>query len=73
MSPAFPFGKGDADWVIVGAETRNGKIINPPKREWIEDIVKKCKAKKVPVFMKNNLQDIWQEPLPQEFPWEVPS
>ena len=47
-------------WVIVGAETgnRKGKII--PKREWIENIVNACKAAEVPVFLKNNLKDIWE-------------
>ena len=59
----------DTDWVIIGAETgnRKGKII--PKKEWIENIVNYCKEKNVPVFMKNSLKDIWQEPLIQEFPW----
>ena len=58
-------------WVIIGAETgnRKGKII--PKREWIEYIVDACSAAKIPVFLKNNLAEIWQESLIQEFPWEV--
>ena len=58
-------------WVIIGAETgnRKGKVI--PKREWIESIVAACRAASVPVFLKNNLVDIWGEPLIQEFPWGV--
>jgi protein gp37 len=58
-------------WVIIGAETgnRKGKII--PKREWIENIVNHCRGKDIPVFMKNNLRDIWKEPLIQEYPWEM--
>jgi protein gp37 len=57
-------------WVIIGAETgnRKGKII--PKREWIENIVEKCRASDVPVFMKNSLAEIWGEPLIQEYPWK---
>lgn len=55
-------------WVIVGAETgkRKEKII--PKREWIEKIVEDCKFRKVPVFIKSSLVDIWGEDLIQEFP-----
>jgi len=67
--------RGDGDligikWVIVGAETgnRKGKIV--PKRDWIENIVKVCRAGNVPVFMKNSLKEIWGEPLIQEYPWE---
>ena len=58
-----------ADWIIVGAETgnRKGKIV--PKREWIERIVRSCRASGVPIFLKNSLADIWQEPLIQEYPW----
>ena len=57
-------------WVIIGAETgnRKGKII--PKREWIENIVNACRDSKVPVFLKNNLASVWEEPLIQEFPWK---
>lgn len=59
------------DWVIIGAETgrRKDKII--PKREWIEDIVDKCRRSGIPVFMKSSLADIWGEPLIQEFPTEL--
>jgi len=56
-------------WVIIGAETgnRKGKVI--PKREWIENIVNECRRSKVPVFLKNSLAEIWNEPLIQEYPW----
>jgi len=57
-------------WVIVGAETGNRKDKITPKREWIENIVQACRGAGVPVFLKNNLADIWQEPLIQQFPWE---
>jgi protein gp37 len=57
-------------WVIVGAETgnRKGKVI--PKKEWIEAIVNECRKNKIPVFLKNNLAQVWGEPLIQEYPWE---
>ena len=56
-------------WVIVGAETgnRKGKVI--PKREWIENIANECRKQNVPVFLKNNLAEVWGKSLIQEFPW----
>jgi protein gp37 len=59
----------DIRWVIIGAETgnRKGKVV--PQRAWIEDIVKQCQLCGVPVFMKNNLANIWAAPLIQELPW----
>lgn len=55
-------------WVIVGAETgnRKGKVV--PEPGWIRDIVKACRATKIPVFLKNNLQNTWGEGLIQEWP-----
>lgn len=58
------------DWVIVGAETgqRRSKIL--PKKTWISEIVSFCKERNLPVFLKNNLEDIWEQKLIQQFPWE---
>jgi protein gp37 len=56
-------------WLIVGAETGNRKEKIIPQREWIEKIVADCAFRKVPVFLKSSLADIWGEPLIQEFPW----
>lgn len=57
----------DYKWVIIGAETgnRKGKIKVKPK--WISEILSYCARNKIPVFMKNNLRDIWSD-LIQEFP-----
>jgi protein gp37 len=57
------------DWVIIGAETgnRKGKVI--PKKEWVQNILDKCREQNIPVFMKNSLAPIWGEPLIQEYPW----
>jgi protein gp37 len=65
----FPDDGKFVEWVIIGAETgnRKGKII--PQREWIENIVDECRRLDVPVFMKNSLREIWDEPLIQEYPW----
>jgi len=57
-------------WVIIGAETGNRKNKIMPKREWIKDISDFCRINGVPIFMKNNLAEIWGEPLIQEYPWE---
>jgi len=58
------------EWIIIGAETgnRKGKVI--PRREWIESIVKVCRERNVPVFMKSSLATIWGEPLIQEYPFD---
>ena len=52
------------DWLILGAETgnRKGKVI--PELEWIQDLV----FFGIPVFMKSNLQELWQMSLIQQFP-----
>jgi protein gp37 len=42
-------------WLIVGSETRNGRSVNLPKREWILDIRKQCKDLGIPLFEKNSL------------------
>lgn len=58
------------DWVIIGAETghRRDKVI--PQKDWIMDIVRVCKDKKKPVFMKESLLNIvGEENMLREFPW----
>lgn len=55
-------------WCIIGAESGNRKDKVIPEREWIEDIVNKCREWNTPIFMKSSLADIWGEPLIQEFP-----
>jgi protein gp37 len=57
------------DWVIVGAMTGTHANKHRPQREWIKRIVEYCRVGDMPVFLKNNLADIWGEPLIQEFPW----
>ena len=60
-------------WVVIGSETKNGQPVNPPKREWVAEIVDVCKNVGVPVFLKGSLAEVWEEPLIQEYPWEVKS
>ena len=47
------------DWLIIGAETgrRKGRVI--PKPEWGDIIINDCDLMGVPVWMKDNLKDIW--------------
>lgn len=51
------------DWVIVGAQTGPGA--KPPKPEWVQNIIDRCRAAGVPVFLKDNLK--WPVKI-QEWP-----
>ena len=62
----MPF-RGKMDWVILGRLTGHGHKYDP-KREWIEWIVENAREWGIPVFLKDNLKEIWGEPLIQEFP-----
>lgn len=55
------------DWFIFGRLTGYGKEHDPDKR-WIEPAIDYFRGYKKPVFLKNNLKEIWGEPLIQEFP-----
>lgn len=58
---------GRADWIIIGRLTGHGHKYDP-KDYWITSLVSHAKAFKTPIFLKNNLKDIFGEPLIQEFP-----
>jgi len=60
-------GVKEFDWLIVGRLTGHGKSRNPRKRA-IEALVSQAAALRIPVFLKNNLREIWGAPLIQEFP-----
>ena len=54
------------DWIIVGSQTNPYK---PPKKEWIEKIIKAAKKQNVPVFLKDNLYKAYPDlPVLKEFP-----
>ncbi len=55
-------------WVIAGAQTGPGARQNKPKREWIQNIVDRCRRTETPLFMKDSLLDVWEDPLIQQFP-----
>ena len=55
------------DWIIVGQLTGHGKKYEP-KKYWINQIKFYARYYGIPLFMKNNLKEIFGEPLIQEFP-----
>lgn len=57
------------DWIVVGTETGNRKGKSISKREWVLNIINQAKAKKIPVFMKEDLLGIFDE---NEFIQELP-
>ena len=57
------------DWIIIGRLTGHGHKYDP-EISWIQDIVKDCANQGIKIFLKNNLREIWGEPLIQEFPDE---
>lgn len=58
------------DWIIIGAETGNRKDKIIPKREWIENIVNYCIDEDIPIYLKDNLKNIYPSNI-KEFPEEV--
>jgi len=55
------------DWIIVGRLTGHGHKYDP-KDYWITSLVYHAKVFKTPIFLKDNLKEIWEEPLIQEMP-----
>ena len=55
------------DWIIVGRLTGHGTQYDP-KDHWIRSLTYHAKAFNTPIFLKNNLKEIWGEPLIQELP-----
>jgi len=55
------------DWLIVGRLTGYGTARDIPRKA-IQDIVDFAAEEDIPVFLKNNLREIWGAPLIQEFP-----
>ena len=59
---------GAAEWIIVGAMTGGGRKDHLPKREWVENIVEAAGITHAPVFMKDNLSEVWGPDLIQDHP-----
>ncbi|KKL91230.1 hypothetical protein LCGC14_1896760 [marine sediment metagenome] len=69
LLPSFVEDLIHSDWIIIGRLTGRGHKYDP-KREWIETIVSRAKKLGIPLFLKENLKDIWKDKLIQEFPNE---
>lgn len=58
------------DWLIIGAETGNRKNKVIPKKEWVDNIVRKCDNSNIPIFLKDRLlKVIGEENMRREFPF----
>jgi len=55
------------NWVIIGAQTKPYK---PPKIEWVREIVEACDKAGIPVFLKNNLYDLFMNAPHSDLFWE---
>jgi protein gp37 len=62
--PLFVLG---IDWFIFGRLTGHGRKHDPP-REWIQAVVDVARKHGIPIFLKDNLREIWGPDLIQEFP-----
>lgn len=66
---AFPDYITCFSWVIVGRLTGHGRIHDPTAAN-IGRIVERCQEAGIPIFLKNNLREIWKRRLIQEWPSE---
>lgn len=65
------FRKQPVNWMIIGAESGNRRNRVIPQRSWIDEIVRVCNERRIPVFMKESLRKLMGDDFRQEFPWEV--
>lgn len=56
------------DWTIVGLETGRGKKNYNPPCEAIRDLYSLSRLDDCPLFMKDSVARVWDEPLTREFP-----
>lgn len=53
----------------MGEDEHNPTIIRDRTQYlWLESLVEIARGCDYPIFLKNNLKEIWKEPLIQEFP-----
>ena len=55
------------DWIIIGKLTQYGNK-HDPKLTDLEWLINPAQYYQIPIFLKNNLKNIWGEPLIQEMP-----
>ena len=63
----IPFYPKECDWFIIGRLTSFGKKFDP-SYTYIKNLLNGSRMNRTPIFMKDNLKDIWGEDLIQEFP-----
>lgn len=56
------------DWVIIGAETGNRKDKVIPEKSWVDNVVRQCRERNIPIFMKESLRALYGDELLREFP-----
>jgi len=54
----------EMDWLIIGSQTNPYK---PPKKEWVDEIIKMSREYNISLFMKKSLKKLYPK-LIQEFP-----
>jgi protein gp37 len=60
--------------IIIGAMTGAKAKYHRPQREWVEDLIAEADKYCIPVFLKNNILEIYPElPRRQELPWRPSS
>lgn len=60
------------NWAIIGRLTGHGHKYDP-SLALLEIITHTYQCREIPIFLKNNLKDIWRRPLIQEFPQAQPA
>lgn len=58
-------------WIIIGAESGNGRSKVIPKKQWIIEIAESASESGVPVFMKESLRPIMDQDIKQDYPAEL--
>lgn len=66
--------KSHIDWLIIGSLNVNGKPVPPEKggtkREWVLEIVEQADKRKIPVFIKDSLYELYPDlPYFRELPY----
>ncbi len=58
-------------WLVIGAETKNGRIVKElaPKVADVCEIVAACEKAGVPVFLKDNLRELFRPLNPDDCTW----
>ncbi len=67
QGPNNPLAEAGISWVIIGSQT---KPYRPPEISDIKEIVEACDKAGIPVFLKNNLYDLFMNAPHSDLFWE---